>query len=422
MCDGIMDVHNAGLSAKALAHLEQFHKQGIIEILTEKSPLLPEQEYRCYSNKAVFSAKWSVTGRCNYRCRHCFQKTAAKNVELSTEQCREMIDQMAQCGIANIALTGGEPLVREDLFALISCLHEKDIAISQIYTNGSLLTEELLKLLSSLEMPTVFCISFDGIEFHDWLRNRQGAEKEAVRAIKLCKSFRFPVAVELCLCRENQDMLRDNILHLSKLGVDSVTVSPILRTGEWSKQNTIKDLSVDEIIDIYLSYIPRYFEDGMPVNLSLNGIFTGKKGTGEYSIPSVKFPENIDEKAVCICEHAKRQIYITAEGNVMPCMPLADAPGINGCLNLTEMKLSDILEHPTYLHYINMSLADYFDNNPECAGCEYRFACGAGCRADALFAGDDYFGPDRTRCKLLKENVFERIGNCAEKARKQYVL
>src|SRR5699024_10246901 len=105
-----------------------------------------DQYYRYYSNRYVKMVFWSVTGRCNYRCRHCYiDGPDGKLGEMSTEQAMDLIDQMAGCGVLRVDLTGGELFVRKDLWQLIDRILSYKMTIGQIYTNGWLVNEELIE-------------------------------------------------------------------------------------------------------------------------------------------------------------------------------------------------------------------------------------------------------------------------------------
>ena len=65
----------------------------------------------------------SITGRCNYRCKHCYLSApSAKLGELPHETMLEIIEQLAACGVQQVSLTGGEPLVRGDWWQLVDAL------------------------------------------------------------------------------------------------------------------------------------------------------------------------------------------------------------------------------------------------------------------------------------------------------------
>jgi len=128
--------------------VKKLAEAGIVEDCLDGAKIQEWQKYRCSQGRYTTSAHWSITGRCNLRCRHCYMSAPeAKYGELSTAECLRIIDQIEAAGIGSVSLTGGEPLVRSDFWQLISALRQKRIVIRQIYTNGVLITDEWLARL-----------------------------------------------------------------------------------------------------------------------------------------------------------------------------------------------------------------------------------------------------------------------------------
>ena len=91
-----------------------------MESCEEPQPIEKRQYYKYYHNRYVRSIFWSITGKCNYRCRHCFMDAPEGALgELSTQQAFDLIDQMAECGVLQVDITGGEPFVRKDFWQLV---------------------------------------------------------------------------------------------------------------------------------------------------------------------------------------------------------------------------------------------------------------------------------------------------------------
>lgn len=157
-------------------------KQGWLEKLDAPAPLNPDQEYRVYDNRFIRTIHWSITGKCNYRCKHCYMSAPqAKLGELPHETIMDIIQQMADCGVINVTLTGGEPLVRSDFWEIVDALQKHKIGISQIYSNGKLVNEELLNGLLERGLRPEFNMSYDGDEgWHDWMRGIPDAGRLAM--------------------------------------------------------------------------------------------------------------------------------------------------------------------------------------------------------------------------------------------------
>lgn len=133
-CDGVHDLDPAQFSAGTREYFEEQLEQGIIRPAEPGEYLFPEQEYRVYPAEYRQEVQWSVTGACNLKCRHCFMSAPhAKHGVPSYEQLVYIADQLAECGVFRVGLTGGEPLVRDDLPDLLDMLNEREIGVSTIY-------------------------------------------------------------------------------------------------------------------------------------------------------------------------------------------------------------------------------------------------------------------------------------------------
>ena len=133
---------------------------------------------------------FAVTYNCQCKCVHCSAgrhlKTGQK--ELSTEEAKKLIDDAQKLGVTIIAFTGGEPLLREDLFELISYVDKKK-AMPVMFTNGQFLTEENVNKLADAGLYSLFLsIDSPNAEEHNKLRGMPGLFETAIEGIKRIQS------------------------------------------------------------------------------------------------------------------------------------------------------------------------------------------------------------------------------------------
>ena len=394
--------------------IKELVKIGVIEESeTRLEPLRDYQKYHVFKNKYMKSIHWSITGRCNFKCRHCLMSASnGRHDELSLDKCFNIIDQISECGIKRVDITGGEPLVRRDFEELVRYLSEKNIKINLIFTNASLLNGEVLDMLERYRQKPAFQLSFDGLGHHDWLRGVKGAEREADEAFKLLKERNYTVLAAMCIHKGNKDSLRDTINYLSDNGVKALKVNAPQELGVWKQYSDEFALSHDEQVDIYTEYIPHYFEDGAPLDLMLGALFWGQKGTGRYSIPFEKHPEGMDCARMTVCGHARSQLYLSPEGRMLPCMSLSSFDAVQREYPLvTETGLQKGLSDSAYLRLIDTRLEDLFRQNPQCGACAFRTRCGAGCRACALdlTGSSDLMACDPAACLYFKGGYAEKL-------------
>ena len=122
-------------------------------------------------------------------------------------------------------------------------------------------------------------------------------------------------------------------------------------TGDWHQNQCGQySVSMKEAYDVFLDYIPHYYEDGKPLKLMLGGFFLGNPESNQYVIAAQKCSVDKDASNYCVCGHARTSLYIIADGRMAPCMPLSGNDELMQTMpNLCNVKLSDALDDSTYL-------------------------------------------------------------------------
>lgn len=421
LCDGETELTEEILDSTLRETLKKCQEKGIIETCETSAPLEQDQYYKVFNNRYVNKVFWSITGRCNYRCRHCYMDAPDGALgELSTEKALALIDEMAACGVLHVDITGGEPFVRKDFWRLVDHILSHKIVIGKIYTNGWLLNESVLDEFEQRGIRPAFSVSFDGVNWHDWMRGIKGAEQAALNALKLCKARGFRTDVEMCIHRGNLDSLPQTIQSLCEIGVTDLKVSNVALTDLWENNSEGNALTPQEYTEAMMRYIPWYFQKGQPINLIISGVIALRKDR-PYKI--VAEPYDGTEKCLdChMCGATRWACYITPEGRLLPCMPMTASPEQNRFPKVQEIGLKQGLSDSYYMEFVNGRVKDLLAANKECGECPYRLRCGGGCRATALLDGNhDLMGCDRTMCMLWKEGYVDRIRQVTEEAIAKY--
>lgn len=417
LCDGETELTEGMLSGSLAEAIKECEENGLIEASAVPDPLDPDQYYRYYPNRYVDMVFWSITGRCNYRCRHCFMDAPDGTLgELSTEEALALIDQMAECGVLRVDITGGEPFVRKDFWQLVDRIRSYKMVIGKIYTNGWLLNEQVIEGFRQRGMRPQISISFDGAGWHDWMRGIPGAEEAALRALRLCRDNGLVTDVEICLHKGNLDSLAQTIKVLKEAGVAHLKVSNVAPTDLWKRNSDGNALTQQEYTEAMIRFIPEYYKMGKPMKIVLAGVIA------LYPDQSYKVvPEPYDGTESCLdchmCGSTRWVCYITPEGRLLPCMPMTASPDQERFPLVQDIGLRKGLSDSYYMEFVNGRVRDLFAANAECAQCPYRLRCGGGCRANALLDGSqELMGCDRIMCMLWKEGYVERIRRAAEEA------
>lgn len=421
LCDGETELSPGELPGELKTAFDKLLSEGVIGTSEEPGPLEADQYYHYYKNRYVNSIFWSITGRCNFRCRHCFMDAPEGELgELSTKQALSLIDEMAGCGVLRVDITGGEPLVRRDFWQLVDRIISHRMTIGKIYTNGWLLNDELLSEFEHRGLKPDISISFDGIGTHDWMRGVPGAERAALRALKLCARRGYRTDVEMCIFKSNMDRLPETVEELKEAGVSELKVSNVAMTELWACHSEGQALTDEEYIEAMLRYIPKYYEAQRPMDIMLCNVIILSRHK-PYSIIAERFDGTGSCLDCHLCGAVRFASYITPEGRLLPCMPMTSSPSQESFPLVQDIGLRKGLSYGYYMQFVDSRVRDLMKANAECNDCPYVLKCGGGCRASALIAGDhQLMGCDRTQCMLWKGGYVERIRNVAEEAMARY--
>ena len=359
----------------------------------------------------------SITGYCNYRCRHC-SVSAPKGAmgEMTLEQVKDVLLQIKECGLKEIVLIGGEPMVHPHFREIIEFIQEQGLVLQEIFTNCSLITEEFLDWLLAKNLYPFFRTSFDLCGFHDKMRGVPGAEDKCYRAFELFKRKGFPVSCEIGVSKESLPALLPTLEKLAQCGVCFATVYPPLDCGNWKNVNKSEKLTVHELVDYYVSFIPKFMALRLPISLCLYGLWSYAWPSGAQSFlghTATTLDRMAEKKA---CSNYDSELSISADGYLSPCYVLSNNDFVKAKMpNVFKQPLKEILQESAYTKVNNLTLADIVEANPECTVCEYRNLCGGGCRAEALLATGDITKPGPMFCEMFKSGGFNRIVKAVRK-------
>ncbi len=243
------------------------------------------------------AATLAVTEKCNCRCFHCSAFRRGKT-ELSTEEWKNVIDQLLSMGTYNITFTGGEPLLREDLSELIRHV-DKEKAITQVFTNGYLLNDEKVEELvkSGLYAVQVSLDSPDPKE-HDKLRGVNGLFDKAVEGIRIAKEKGLLVGISSYIDHDGlKDGKVEKLISLAEqLEVNELTIFDLVPTGKLLNHDLfLTEKDREKLVQIYL-----------------------KENEKDYG-PRVSIMSFVNSPLGAGCFGGDFQIHITNSGELTPC-------------------------------------------------------------------------------------------------------
>lgn len=329
---------------------------------------------------------WEVTRRCNLNCVHC-RASSEKGPypgEFDTAKCLSVLDEIAETGEPIVILTGGEPLLREDIFELARHGTERGLRMVMA-TNGTLLTPAITSRMESNGIRRV-SISLDGAtaESHDRFRQVPGAFDGALAGVKALRRAGVEFQINTTVTRHNLDEVPALLDMAVALGAAAHHLFLLVPTGR------ARDLVNQEIEAVEYERLLRWFyrmRDQVPLHLKATcaphyyrilrqeARARGEKVTFEtYGLDAVT--------RGCLCGTAF--CFIGHDGIVQPCGYLE----LN-CGDLKTSSFGEVWEGSD----VFQRLRDFDAYEGKCGRCEYLRVCG-GCRARAFEATGNYMAEE----------------------------
>jgi AdoMet-dependent heme synthase len=329
---------------------------------------------------------WEVTRSCNLNCVHCraSSERGPYGGELDPGKAMTVLDEIARTGRPIVILTGGEPLLREDVFDLAA--HGTDLGLRMVMaTNGTLITPEVTDRMAKSGIQRV-SISLDGpdSESHDRFRQVEGAFQGALAGIEELRRAGIEFQINTTVTRNNLDQVDDMLGLAVRLGAVAHHLFLLVPTGR------ARDLAEQEIEALDYERLLHWFygmRDRVPLHLKATcaphyyrilrqeARARGEKVTFEtYGLDAVT-RGCLGGTAFCFIGHA---------GIVQPCGYLE----LN-CGDLTKSTFEEVWEGSAVFR----NLRDFSLYEGKCGRCEYLRVCG-GCRARAYEATGNYLAEE----------------------------
>jgi 12,18-didecarboxysiroheme deacetylase len=210
---------------------------------------------------------WNMTRRCNLKCVHCYSASSdmAYNDEMTTEEGKALIDDLARFGSPVILFSGGEPLLRPDLVELAHYAVSKNIR-AVISTNGTLITRQIALQLKDIGLSYVG-VSLDGmLNTNDRFRGVPGAFDAALEGIRHCREAGIKVGLRFTINQRNAADIPAIFDLLEQEGIPRVCFYHLVYAGRGSKLMK-EDLSHEEtrrVVDLIIDRTADLFARGKP--------------------------------------------------------------------------------------------------------------------------------------------------------------
>lgn len=331
---------------------------------------------------------WETTQRCNLRCVHCrcSSDMDASEGDFTTEEGKKLIDDIVEFCSPVLVLSGGEPLLRKDIFEIARYGTGKGLRMCMA-TNGTLIDDAVCGKIKSSGIRIV-SLSLDGsrAEVHDNFRACPGSFDGILRGAAMLKKHGIEFIINSSFTKRNQD----DIAHVFKLaksiGATAWYMFMIVPTGRGEEimSELISKEDYEEILKWH--YEQEKLEEDMLMRPTCAPHYyrlvpqLSKKDGSHFERRTLKFSTGGAKG----CIAAQSICLIDCFGNVKPCSYFQKSAG-----NVKQQKFREIWENSQLFK----DLRDFKQYKGKCGACEYINVCG-GCRARADSVYDDYMAEE----------------------------
>lgn len=341
-------------------------------------------------NENPFIVIWEVTRACALRCLHCRAEAQYYRDpnELSYKEGTQLIDQIYEMGNPLLVFTGGDPLMRDDLYDLADYAIKKGLRVSMTPSATPRVTKKAIEKAKDVGLSR-WAFSLDGHneEIHDYFRGTRGSYNRTIKAIQYLHELNIPIQINTTVSRYNVDHLDEMAKLVEELGAVLWSVFFLVPTGRGKSTDIISPERHEDVLnwlynlnktssfDIKTTEAHHYRR--VVIERKLQEKKAGNKHLESWNINKDK---DIIGRAPRGVNDGNGFVFISHTGEVYPSGFLPINRG-----NIREKSLADIYRNDP----VFKSLRNPDEFKGKCGVCEYRHVCG-GSRARAYAVTGDY--------------------------------
>ncbi len=338
------------------------------------SVLLAEMAAKSFQLGVPFSVHLDLTYRCNERCVHCYLDHDDHG-EMTTAEIKDVLKQLADAGVFVLVLSGGEIMLRKDIFEIVEYARELTFCV-KLKTNAILIGDREAERLRGLDIDSIqVSIYSHRPEVHDGITKVPGSLERSLKAIRFLKSKGLKVTIANVLMSDNAADYAGVQQLAAQLGIQSTldpTVTPMM-----DGDRSVLALNVNE------NELKRVFRDPELV-----------ENVEEFCAMPAKADEDVLESHPCSAGHSA--CYVSPYGDVYPCVQFPLPSG-----NVRKQKFIDIWNYSEQLNEVrSIKIRDL----PNCSACGNISSC-TRCPGLAYMEGN-MRGPSTQDC----EKSYARTG------------
>lgn len=335
-------------------------------------------------DQAPFITIWEVTRACALKCLHCRAEAQYHRHpdELTTEEGFQLIDQIAEMGSPLLVFTGGDPLMREDIFELMDYGIKKGLRVSMTPSATPKVTKAAMEKSKKLGLAR-WAFSLDGStsEIHDQFRGVAGSFDLTLKSFQYLRELEMPIQVNTTVSRYNIDDLENIATKIEELGAELWSIFFLVPTGRGQMKDMISPVQHEEVFR-WLSELNKKVPYAIKTTAAPHYRRFLLEESKNNGLSREKMEDHIGRAAGI--NDGKGFIFVSHTGEVYPSGFLPLVVG-----NIKEDNLATIYRNSPILKDLR---------NPDlylgkCGTCNYRQLCG-GSRARAYAVTGNYLESD----------------------------
>ena len=344
------------------------HQLNINNEESRYASILSDFQNELSDNGLFYSIHIDVTNRCNEKCIHCYHPfdTYDYSQELTYEQICQVIDDAYKLGVFSVTLSGGEALLRTDIFDIIEYISLKGMMIT-LFTNGTLLTDKVVQQLRLYRIRSVSISLYSDLEtIHDQITGVPGSYTRTMQGIRNLAANNISFDLKCVVLKEN--------------------IARIAATGQ-----LFKELNDGAEGKIDFSLCGKINGDCVPYSHQASDEDIRKVffADPDKYIGSKELLQRSPEQSPCGA--GKYGLYCSADGKIFPCVSFR----LFLC-NCNE--LIDIGSNPILTEWRGTRIADF----SECFKHDYCKYCVEQCAGNNLIENNDYLDSNISHCNRAK--------------------
>lgn len=333
---------------------------------------------------------WMTTNKCNLKCEHCYQDAAeADSRELSTAEARSMIEQIARAGFKIMIFSGGEPLLRDDIYELVA--HAAACGLRPVFgSNGTLITDEVAAKLKAAG-ACAMGISIDSLDAakHDAFRGVPGAHAATLAGIEACKRAGLPFQIHTTVVDWNRSEVCAITDFAAEAGAQNHSIFFLIPVG---RGKYIEDTSLEVLENEAL--LKEIMAKSAQVSIDV-------KPTCAPQFTRVAAELGVETRYTRGCLAGLTYCVVGSEGIVRPCAYMTEEAG-----DVRQAPFDEIWSaSPVFARLRTRAYGG------ACGTCEHNERCG-GCRARAAYYHDGDFMAQDDYCAHGQRLDVERNTTC----------